>query len=278
MFGIFEPQPQVNGTPNPELKSQWDGWLSDPKNRAGLMGFGLQAMAGGWGNGTQQLSAALGAGVDSYSGMAELEQAEALRVAKEGRADANREDNQAHDIELQGMRDKAAMDRTKAVTERGQNTTLNRYEQMLYNRIYTQTEKVLREGNLINGIDPLEDETEIAVRAGNAAQEAVERQRTTFGKGGEKTTPNGAGAANGGPAVQSAPAEKRPPRGNVGADPKGAQAAPPTVDWKKRQTQLEGILNNPDKLKEFEKRHGQGSAQQLYLEAVKKQSWIGRAW
>lgn len=54
------------------IKGQWDSWMSDPANRAALLGFGIQALAGGGGSFNQQLAAALGNGAASAQGYDQL--------------------------------------------------------------------------------------------------------------------------------------------------------------------------------------------------------------
>lgn len=55
-----------------DIKSQWDGWMSNPANRAALLGFGVQALAGGGGSFNQQLASALGNGMASAQGYEQL--------------------------------------------------------------------------------------------------------------------------------------------------------------------------------------------------------------
>lgn len=78
----------------PQQQGGWTSLLSDPVARSALLGFGLQAMTGGWGNGTQQLAAALGAGAQSAEGTGNAIRAQAVNnrdfQAKQEEGAANR--------------------------------------------------------------------------------------------------------------------------------------------------------------------------------------------
>lgn len=78
-------------------QQQGGGWtelLNDPVRKSALLSFGLQAMTGGWGNGTQQLAAALGAGASGAAGTAkslqEQQAYEQQRTDKLGESAENR--------------------------------------------------------------------------------------------------------------------------------------------------------------------------------------------
>jgi hypothetical protein len=120
--GMLAPQPTL-GQPNPQLKQEWDGWLQNPANRAGLLSFGLQMMSPTWGN---QLAASVGAGAEAYTATQEdLQQtAERDQVRQENRGD--RLSARADSMELKRMaledrklaRDQQASDRKAAQSER----------------------------------------------------------------------------------------------------------------------------------------------------------------
>lgn len=120
--GLIAPQPAL-GAPNPQLKQEWDGWLQNPANRAGLLSFGLQMMSPTWGN---QLAASVGAGAEAYTATQEDQQqtAEREQVRAENRAD--RQGARADSLELKRMtledrrtaREAAASDRKAMASER----------------------------------------------------------------------------------------------------------------------------------------------------------------
>lgn len=120
--GMLAPQPTL-GTPDPKLKQEWDGWLQNPANRAGLLSFGLQMMSPSWGN---QLAASVGAGAEAYSATQEDMQATAEReqVRAENRSD--RQSARADSMELKRMaledrktaREEAKADKKAMASER----------------------------------------------------------------------------------------------------------------------------------------------------------------
>ncbi len=63
-----------NGGQPPAQGGGWTEMLNNPIARSALLSFGIQAMTGGWGNGTQQLGAALGAGATAAGATAEAMQ------------------------------------------------------------------------------------------------------------------------------------------------------------------------------------------------------------
>ena len=68
---VFQPS-QSTPTDPAGLKGQWDSWMSQPANRAAMLGFGLQALADGYGSVGQQLAGALSNGIASGQGYEEL--------------------------------------------------------------------------------------------------------------------------------------------------------------------------------------------------------------
>lgn len=74
IYGQQQAQPPTTDSQPASGPSQIEQWLSNPVNQAGLLSFGLQAMAGGWGSGLQQLSGAFGAGIEGAAGAAKIQQ------------------------------------------------------------------------------------------------------------------------------------------------------------------------------------------------------------
>lgn len=70
-MGGYPIDDEVGALVQPQQGGGWTDLLNDPIKRSALLSFGLQAMTGGWGNGTQQMAAALGAGAQGASGTAE---------------------------------------------------------------------------------------------------------------------------------------------------------------------------------------------------------------
>ncbi len=85
--GLVAPRSEQGG-------GSWTSMLQDPVARSALLSFGLQAMTGGWGNGTQQLAAAVGAGAQGAEGTANAIRAQELNnrdfQAKQEEGAANR--------------------------------------------------------------------------------------------------------------------------------------------------------------------------------------------
>jgi flagellar biosynthesis GTPase FlhF len=101
------PQPTL-GAPDPGLKQEWDGWLQNPANRAGLMTFGLQMMSGGWGGFGQNLALSVGKGVEAA---AETESQNYERQTAEQTRAENRSDRQSARAESADLRRQALEDR-----------------------------------------------------------------------------------------------------------------------------------------------------------------------
>lgn len=115
---LVAPQPQL-GAPDPGLKAEWDGWLSNPANRAGLLQFGLQLMTPTWGN---PMAQAIGSGVEAAAGTESEEyrraQSEQARSERLGEASARRQE--AAELKRMSLEDRrtaretAAADRAEA--------------------------------------------------------------------------------------------------------------------------------------------------------------------
>ena len=229
---LFSPQPQVQAAPNPELKSQWDGWLSDPANKAGLLSFGLQAMAGGWGNGTQQLSAALGAGAESAGGMQKMQFDKELEERRNNESRADKEASRSLQRELNDADNKAAMERTKAAKE-GRAGSYDRSEQSYWDRMSALKLRQLEARNkaardpLNKQLDPtlMElSEEEMIIEADRFADELVAKRR------GDKT-----GGTNAGEKTSEISADSK---GSVGMPPdtKTPASEPPSGAINKKAT------------------------------------------
>lgn len=83
---MFQPSQPAAADPA-GVKGQWDSWLSNPANRAAMLGFGLQALAGGHGSIGQQLAGALSNGIASGQGYEELAHKRAEEAASNARSE-----------------------------------------------------------------------------------------------------------------------------------------------------------------------------------------------
>lgn len=169
-------QPAVPAAPDPQLKSEWDGWMSNPANRAGLMSFGLQLMTGGWGGPGSQVAQALGAGVEAASGTQKMIDAETNRKEAQDRLDANREEDRQLKRDLAAER---ATERANTKAAGAEERALRRAE-MAYNQLLrldtTYSDKItkLRESKLV-----ADEETSAAIDDEIAK---VEKQRADLAK------------------------------------------------------------------------------------------------
>lgn len=102
--------------------SSWSDLVKDPIARSTLLSFGLQAMSGGWGNGTQQLAAALGAGATAGAATSEAMQKQMEADDKAAESSANSAANRATQLEIAKLnadnRREVAGIRTEALLER----------------------------------------------------------------------------------------------------------------------------------------------------------------
>lgn len=92
---------QPGGTPGEEpAAGSWSDLVKDPIARSALLGFGLQMMTGGWGNGTQQLAAGLGAGATSGAATSEAMQKQMEADDKSAEAAGNHAANRENAIKV----------------------------------------------------------------------------------------------------------------------------------------------------------------------------------
>jgi hypothetical protein len=203
----------------PDLKSQWDAFLSNPTNRAALLGFGIQAMAGGWGSGGQQFAQAIGAGAEAAGGV------EAHRLAQEENAADNARQDRALAQQATLQREQiAAGDRrarlmadTRLTTASMRSGPKNLAEQRLYQTVIQQEIKRLTDAQLdpLTGlpIDGALTADEIQALAEQRALMRLEAGRNYAGQTPQQGQEAGPGAGAGG----SAPPAGGPSPANVGA-------------------------------------------------------------
>lgn len=292
---FFDQQPQM-GAVDPQLKDQWMGFLQDPRNKAALLSFGLQAMTGGWGNTGQQLAQAIGAGLEGYAGSEKVLKDEQDRQAAIGREIADREDRQDHTKELMKLREKGA--NSSANKQAGSNR-----DDVVWVAAYHKSLDALRRLNENisigaaerpdGGKEPYTTE-ELRMMAIEEA-DALIADRHARGLGGQggaagaganagpatgvgaatgAPPANGPGAAEGPSAANAAPSRKTatspPAQSAAPAEPKVAKppkAAGNSKSWERLQT-LNKIMKDPIKMMEAQNRGL--NIPQLYLETFKQ--------
>jgi hypothetical protein len=267
LAGLFQPQQAAPAQPDPGLKAEWDGFLSNPKNRAGLLSFGLGLMTPTWGN---SFANALGAGAEAYGAVEKEQQAEAIRQENAGRSVSEKQKDRDLQRELNDADNKAALERTKyssdAATSRAgmRGASYSKGAQSLFNRTYAETVKSLKNPNILaNGYDPDAPpltEEEIDMQATAAASRAADAFEHRFGTGTGST--GGAGTGGGGASNSqispgtgaggdSAPTGKGAPAANVGAgnnstSSQGATISADDIVTRMKPETLDAVLAKPN--------------------------------
>lgn len=204
----------IQGPASAPTAQQGGGWtaaLSDPVTRAGLLATGLQLMTGGWGNGTQQLAQALGAGASAAGATAQslqqeeryqegLDQKTMDRASREREAALNR-DSRAEIANIQNAgRMEVAQTRVQGMMDRARliHQPNGQAEVKFYNDQLKEARKTI-EGDIGSlKLDQASREDMIKAKALERLNEA--RQRGLFGAQGQGTidqaiTPQRQGAA-----------------------------------------------------------------------------------
>lgn len=246
---LFNPQQPQPATPEQQaqLKQSWDQYLSDPKVRAGMLSMGLQLMTGGWGGFGQQLAQGIGAGAEAYGGVEKLQQDEARRQEAQGLALGEKEKDRNLRVQLEQMQQEGAdkrLDKTLSAREdaRSGGGAYSKGAQQLYRTTYAQALKRAKEGDLINGIDPLDDDAAQTVAA-EAAAKAADAFDGRFG-GPSNSAISAAMPGKGGSQGPGGKAATGPLKNAI--SPPTATSAPPNDDSRIRA--LQAILGNPEQL------------------------------
>jgi hypothetical protein len=227
--GLFAPTPTVADTPNPELKSQWDGFLQNPANRAGLLAFGLKAMQGSWAGPAGAFAEAAGSGVEAASNVeaenyertrreAEFNERQATVRGNKAERDAERADREAMRKEERDLR---------------RRETALRAVDMRYDRLTKRlTDLKLKATEPSLGIDEVAESNAKRVQEAEIARlekevEALDRRRMELsGEGGGPMPDAGPGiseiSAPVPPLGVGSPPAGSPPAAPVGAAPEGA--------------------------------------------------------
>lgn len=217
---------------SPPQSGGWTDFLKDPINRSALLSFGMQAMTGGWGNGTQQLAAAMGAGATGAAGTAhamqlqtEADQARSDklnegakgRASHEAIAEGNRTSRQeiaginaANRTEIEGLKNDARFARIAAI--HGPNDAKEWTIYAAAKNRYLTTEK---NQQLITR----KSDEQITTEAETYAKETLRGMRAATLKGDAtsiNSPPDGAAPTGGVPATGA----KTPPTATLGAGDK----------------------------------------------------------
>jgi|CXWL01.1.fsa_nt_gi hypothetical protein len=166
-----------------DLQAQWKGWASDPKAQAFLLNTGLQLMMPSWYGGGTSIAQAVGKGLEGAGGIEKMQLAEAEKLRGEGRSfgdrDANREDQQAHDVELELLKQSGRADLLESRTG-SDGGGFTKEERQVADREYKRRKAALEKANA----DPLAETVlsadEIDAQARAAARDAVGAKRSAY--------------------------------------------------------------------------------------------------
>lgn len=164
----------------------WTGLLQDPRAQAALLQTGLQLMMGGWGNGTQQLAQALGAGASAAAGVDasmkeedryqdKLDEQAMARGSREREAELNRTSRQeiagmqaANKMEIEGLKNDYRFARLNAI-----HGPSSAKEQQLYNTTYNTIYRKEKDNQIISR----KTDDQIRLEAELGARQALESGR-----------------------------------------------------------------------------------------------------
>lgn len=277
LFTPSQPQP-VQGEAAAGAKGQWDSWLSDPANRAGLLSFGLQALAGGHGSFGQQLAGALSngiAGMQGYEALKHQREQEDIATAQKGQHLQTEQDKLASTERIHAA-DRASREKIAGMYTDQRLTTASMKQDMkplvqqeymkAYNAVHAKlTDPIARS---LAGLpdDPAAAQAAVesmAKRAGDAAANAFEAR---FGGGGAPETSQnpaparpagGSGQQNSSqisPGLQSAPATagKKPTLNQLLANPQFASTVQQALQNPAGRQVLRNKIADPKSVDSFE--------------------------
>lgn len=228
LAGLFQPQQAAPAQPDPNLKAEWDGFLSNPKNRAGILSFGLGLMQPTWGN---SFANALGAGAEAYGAVEKIQQDEAVRQGNIGRATSEKEKDRQLTRDMNKEDNESAMARTKysadaTISRAGiaNAAKWSRGANALFEKVYKQKLDSLLKPDIVTfdpKAPPLTEE-EMNMKAAQAAAAAADAFDARFGTSGtgQGTDAGASNSQKSGSAVEggdSGPAGEGAPAANVGA-------------------------------------------------------------
>ena len=197
------------GAVTPETGGNWDSFLKDPVSRSALLGFGMQLMTGGWGNGVQQAGAALGAGAASAGGTAkalnDFETEQQMRGDKLNEGAATRAQSEKNARIGADSRAEVANIRTQAMLERSRMVQGARTPDE--GKIVAEALRKYELEERKNQFLTKKTDEEIAAGAYDHSQRVLQAYRATKGQSGGATRtdgPQGAGTVEPGGTVPGA--------------------------------------------------------------------------
>lgn len=190
----------------------WSSKLQDPIVRSAMLSMGLQLMTGGWGNGTQQLAAGIGAGAAGAEGTAKALQAQAKderdhewEVEKHGASQANQAANRKQSetnariaadsrAEVANIRGEFSMQRAALAAGAKNNNETKQWQ--------ADRDAYLKQARSnINNMT--KDEKELISSADEYATSKMHARRLEAPNGGGAAGPSAAGGGNGNSAGES---------------------------------------------------------------------------
>lgn len=227
-----QPTPAQTVSPDkaPDLKSQWDSFLTNPSTRAALLGFGIQALQGGYGSFGQQFGQALGAGLEAGGSV------EAQNIAQQEKAT----DNARQDRALSQQMDIAKMNnatRLQIGSMKGTGAAKSLREQQMWMTSYKAAMDNLRKtyDPLITPEEDMLSQEDMEAMATAAADRALANARSAVAP---ETPP----VAN-----QGAPAPGQGGSTGQGGTPSGGNVEAPGPSPSNSQNQSAPIKNFKDK-------------------------------
>lgn len=277
MFAPSQPQP-AQGEAASTAKSQWDSWLSDPANRAGLLSFGLQALAGGHGSFGQQLAGALSngiAGMQGYEALKHQREQEDIATAQRGQHLATEQDKLASTERIHAA-DRASREKIAGMYTDQRLATASMKQDMkplvqqeymkAYNTVHAKMADPIARSLAGLPDDPAQAQAMVesmAKRAGDAAANAFEAR--FGGQSAPETSAKPAGAAPSGgnapqnssqisPGLQSAPATagKKPTLNQLLANPQFAATVQQALQNPAGRQVLRNKVADPKSIDVFE--------------------------
>jgi hypothetical protein len=234
----------IGPAPAPAAQSEWDSFLSDPRNRAGLLGFGLQMMMGGWGN---NVASSLGAGIESYAGAEKLQYDQALneRTRQDQLAERQRQSSEA-ELDRQNRKDIAGMYTQSRETVAGMRQSRSPSQLAAYTAAYRSSMDA-SQIPILSGQMSLEE----AEAQARAAAEAASMSAQSVGAAGGFQANSGGTPAPGGVPPPAQTAASGVPTGVQGSGPSYSDLVA-----RYGQAQVDAALADPQKRAQIEARVG----------------------
>lgn len=189
--------PRQNPQQAAEGRSKWETVLADDRTRAWLAAFGARVMQPSWGGPMGQLGSGLEAGALAYGNTGKAMEDLRLKELDREDKDLDRESRERiASANIEGRQQVAEMRGQFSLQRAAQAAGVkNTAENKIFADNYTKTAAAYRTANANAAFTgtPVLSEEEIAMRASQAAQDALAQHRAAFGKGAGTGT---AGARN----------------------------------------------------------------------------------